>query len=542
LVSPSGRSSTAQLQLSQFVSAAAVVRRPQPSKKYTCRETIHIACGECRVIGSDGLYTGLPLDQIASFFHAAWKNPPLVAPVSLHRGLSPFVAWTETSGKIERTMRDIILVAIILGSVPICFFKPYFGILLWVWVAYFNPHRFTWGFAYSFPLATVIAIPTLLGIVFTRKVNRHPWVLQTVLLLAFWAWICFTWVVATHVPIFADHIEEGKLQLIEVSKVLLMTFVVIFLVDSRKKLEGLFLVTALSFGILALKGALFGIRTSGEFRVWGPPGSFIADNNDFGLALNMTLPMMFFLARETTNRWLRLLLWASFFASVLAVILTYSRGALLGLVVVLGALLLKARRKVLGGVLLIAAAFFVIAFAPSAWMDRMGNFAHGQVDNSAQGRLDAWHFAWALASHYPITGGGFETFTPGLYQRFTPELSFAGPHSIYFQTLGDQGFVGLGIFLLTLGSCFYSLRRIRRQVRGQPSLAWIKNYSSMLEACLLGYIVSGAFLPRAYFDLWFQLAAATALLKILYRQEREFPAMEAVVSQALVGQEVVSIA
>jgi probable O-glycosylation ligase (exosortase A-associated) len=439
-------------------------------------------------------------------------------------------------------MRDIIIVAIILGSVPFCFLRPYFGVLMWVWVAYFNPHRFTWGFAYNFPVATLIAIPTLIGMLFVRKVNRHPWVLQTVLLLVFWSWVCFTWVVATHIPIFADHIDEGKLQLVETSKVLLMTFVVILLVNSRKKLEGLFLVTALSFGILAIKGALFGIRTSGEFRVWGPPGSFVADNNDFGLALNMTLPMMFFLARETANRWLRLLLWTSFFCGVLAVILTYSRGALLGLVVVLGMLLIKAHRKVLGGALLIAFAFFVIAFAPAAWMDRMGGFAHGQVDNSAQGRLDAWHFAWALASEYPITGGGFETFTPDLFERFTPGLPFAGPHSIYFQTLGDQGFVGLGIFLVTLGGCFYSLWQIRRRVRGQPSLGWIKNYSNMLETCLLGYVVSGAFLPRAYFDLWFQLAAATALLKILYRQECELPATEDVASRTVVEREEVSIA
>ncbi len=42
----------------------------------------------------------------------------------------------------------------------------------------------------------------------------------------------------------------------------------------------------------------------------------------------------------------------------------------------------------------------------------------------------------------------------------------------------------------------------------------------MLEICLLAYVVSGAFLPRAYFDLWFQLVAAAALVKILYEQER----------------------
>jgi putative inorganic carbon (HCO3(-)) transporter len=419
-------------------------------------------------------------------------------------------------------MRDVIVIGIILASVPLCFFRPYFGVLMWVWIAYFNPHRFCWGFAYHFPVSATVAIPTLLGIVFFRKTNGRPWVRETVLLLLFWVWVTITYLNATQVAIFADHIADSQAQLIAVSKALLMTFVLILLVTSKKKLDYLFIVTALSFGALAIKGTFFGVRTAGDFRVWGPPDSFVYDNNDFGLALNMTLPMMFYLAREAKSRWLRWALWISFFCSIAAVLLTYSRGALLGLAVVLGALTLKSNRKAISVAALVLLALCVISFAPSAWMNRMDNFMHGNLDESAQGRLHAWHFAWELASQYPITGGGFETFTPELEWRLTPQFSFAGPHSIYFQALGEQGFVGLGLFLLLVGSCFYSLRRLRRKVRGQPSFAWIVNYSNMLEACFLGYIVSGSFLPRAYFDLWFQLAAAVALLKILYlRQQHE---------------------
>ena len=425
-------------------------------------------------------------------------------------------------------MRDVLVIGIILASVPICFLRPYFGILMWVWVAYFNPHRFCWGFAYNFPVSITIAVPTLLGIPFSRKMNGRPFVRETVLLLLFWAWVTITFLNAKHVPIFADHIDDAQAKLISVSKVFLMTIVIILLVNSKKKLDYLLIVTALSFGALAIKGTVFGVRTSGDFRVWGPPDSFVYDNNDLGLALNMTLPIMFYMAREAESRWLRRFLWISFFSAIGAILLTYSRGALLGLGVVLGAIAMKSNRKAISALSLILLAFLVIAFAPSAWMNRMDNFIHGNLDESAEGRLHAWHFAWELASEYPVTGGGFETFTPELERRFTPQVSFAGPHSIYFQTLGEQGFVGLGIFLLLIASCFYSLWRLRRLVRGRADLRWISNYSSMIEVCLLGYVVSGAFLPRAYFDLWFQLAAVTALLRILYRQYREpIPVQEA---------------
>jgi putative inorganic carbon (hco3(-)) transporter len=438
-------------------------------------------------------------------------------------------------------MRDVIVLTIILASVPICFFRPYFGVLMWAWVAYFNPHRFTFGPAYDFPVSTVIAIPTLLGIPFTRQLNRKIFVRETWLLLLFWAWVTITYLHALRVPIFADHLDEARVELMTVSKILLMTCVTILLVNSKKKLEYLFVVIALSFGALAVKGAIFGIRTSGDFRVWGPPDSFVADNNDLGLALTMSLPIMFYMARETSSRWLRRILWLSFLCSVLAVILTYSRGALLGLAVVLGVLTIKSKQKILAGAFLVVFAFFVLAFAPPKWTDRMSNFLHGNIDESAEGRLHAWNFAWELASRYPVTGGGFETFTPALEERFTPQFNFAGPHSIYFQALGEQGFVGLGIFLFLLIGCFFSLWRLQRQVRGQPSLAWIGNYSRMLQIGLLGYMVSGAFLPRTYFDLWFEFVAGTALLKILYRRERAQQVVEHVPATEVRELETVSV-
>jgi putative inorganic carbon (HCO3(-)) transporter len=191
--------------------------------------------------------------------------------------------------------------------------------------------------------------------------------------------------------------------------------------------------------------------------------------------------------------------------------------------------------KRLAGAILGVFAVLILTFAPPAWMDRMGNFVHGELDQSAEGRLHAWEFAWVFASQYPIMGGGFETFTPQLEARFTPQYSFAGPHSIYFQTLGEQGFVGLGIFLLVLGSTLYGLRSMRRRVRGQPAFTWVVNYSNMLQICPLDYVVSGAFLPRAYFDLWFQLVASAALLRILYKQEMSALTAEQVEKPAVAG-------
>jgi len=416
-------------------------------------------------------------------------------------------------------MRDVIILAVILGAAPLCFFRPYFGVLMWTWIAYFNPHRFGWGIAYNFPVAMLIGGATIAGLPFTKDTNRRLFNTQTVLLLLMWIWfVVTTWHASTD-PVLSIHAADSWTELNRVTKILLMTFITIYLVTSKEKLRYLYLVTTFSFGFFALKGAMFGTRTSGEFRVYGPPDSFIADNNAFGLAINMTLPMFYFLARSEQNKWVRRILYACFFAGIPAVLLTYSRGALLGLAVVLSFLAWKSKHRVLAGFASLVLAWAVLTFAPGKWMDRMSNFAHGHLDNSAELRLNAWRYAFELAKHYPLTGGGMKTFIPELYERFTPQLEFAGPHSIYFQTLGEHGFVGLALFLLLLGSSLLGLYFLRKRAQRVAAVSWIVPYSEMLEVSLLAFMISGAFLELANFDFFYQVIATVAILKILMVKE-----------------------
>jgi hypothetical protein len=77
----------------------------------------------------------------------------------------------------------------------------------------------------------------------------------------------------------------------------------------------------------------------------------------------------------------------------------------------------------------------------------------------------------------------------------------------------------LGIFLGLLASCLLSARRLRKQAARDPALAWIDSYAQIVELGILGYMVSGAFLGRAYFDLYLQIVAVLIVLKILCKKE-----------------------
>jgi putative inorganic carbon (HCO3(-)) transporter len=422
-------------------------------------------------------------------------------------------------------MRDLFLFVIIVVSIPISFFNPYFGILMWTWITFFNPHRYTWGFMYNFPVAAVIAVPTLLGCCFTSEINRRILKRETFVLAGLWAWFSITFLYALQVPLFQGHLADAKLELVRVSKVLLITFVMILLVTSHKKLKSLVMVTAMSFGILAIKGAIFGFRTGGAARVWGPPDSFIADNNSFALAVNMSLPMLLFLARDEKKRSYRWLLYLAFVGGVVSVVLTYSRGGLLGLTAVLLAITFKSRYKVISVFLVALCSVAVIAFAPPQWMDRMGGLVHGDVDMSGHQRLVSWGTSWNFAMDYPITGGSFNALpNVELFQHYQSEplpggFQSSGPHSIYFQTLEEQGFVGLALYLFLVGSCWASLFNLRRKAGRSPTSQWIVPYTHMIEVSLFGFLVSGAFLGLANFDLFYQLVAMVIILKVLYRNE-----------------------
>ena len=79
-------------------------------------------------------------------------------------------------------MRDLILVVFLFGSVPVILWRPAVGIFLWVWVSVMNPHRMTWGVAYDFPFAQLIAIAILVGMLFSREPKRLPVTPVTVVL------------------------------------------------------------------------------------------------------------------------------------------------------------------------------------------------------------------------------------------------------------------------------------------------------------------------------------------------------------------------
>jgi probable O-glycosylation ligase (exosortase A-associated) len=423
-------------------------------------------------------------------------------------------------------IRDLVLFLVIFGSLPICIARPYIGVVVWSWLGYMNPHRLTWGVAWGFPFSQLVAATTLAGlallIIRERKPPKLPWVRETFLLL-------LLLVMFTLTTFFALRPELAWPQWERISKILLMTFITSMLVDDERKLRYLLLVIALSLGFYGLKGGVFSILAKGKSMVFGPEHSFIEDNTALGLALNMVLPILFYLAKGESNRWLKYLLQVTFGMTMLAVLFTYSRGAFLGLVVVLGLLLLRARfrMKLVAAIALVVLLPIAVNQIPDRWIDRMRTIENYEEDRSAMSRIEAWKASWQLALHRPLVGGGFNALhDPDTYLRYNPDIPWTrggkpdtqGAHSIYFEVLGENGFITFAIFVLLLFFAIMRARKVRR-VSEENELPIFCYYGHMLEISFVAYAVSGAFLERASFDLFYHLVAVVIVVKILLKKK-----------------------
>jgi probable O-glycosylation ligase (exosortase A-associated) len=378
-----------------------------------------------------------------------------------------------------------------------------------------NPHRFTWSIAYDFPFAKIVAIVTIFGLLLTKDKMSLPRRRETILIILLGLYFTFT-------SLFAFNSFAVWAQWEKVIKILIMTLVTLILINDREKLKYLVMVIAFSIGFLGIKGGIFSIATSGQYRIYGPEGSFFGDNNDLALALNMILPMLFYLARDEENRYLKMACWFTFVMSIVAVIFTYSRGGFLTLVGVLTILTFKSRYKVLAFSMIFFIAIISTPFIPAKWFDRIESIKAYEQDRSALGRINAWYTAWNIAKDRPFVGGGFETFTREVFSLYAPDPEDVHDvHSIYFEILGEHGIIAFVLFVILITSTVSSTQRLKKITENDVRFKWVENYSNMFQISLIAYMIGGIFLGRAYFDLFYHIVAMVVIMKVLVEKEKE---------------------
>ncbi len=409
-------------------------------------------------------------------------------------------------------MRDLLILAVFGAGLLYTLRDPFIGLVVYTWISVMNPHRYSWGFAYDFPLAIVAAAVTLLSMVLHTDQLRFPRTRESILFLVLWGWTTLT-------TQFSMYPGQAWPKWGIVTKIFLMIFVSMLLITRRRQLYAFLVTLIVCVGFLGVKGAVFGVATGGRYKVWGPPNSFLEDNNASALAMVMIIPFCFFLREIAPKKWQSLALLGVGLSLITSAILTYSRGGLLGLLTVGLVIVAYSRHKLRIAAVAATVVFAAFSVLPTSWFDRMNTVKTYEEDRSAQMRLNSWKMSFNLAKANPL-GGGFECWEMENYYKYAPDpelgkVSATGStaHSIYFEVLGTQGFGGLAIFLTCLVSTLLSMASVRRLGSsgelGRERVVLARAFT----ASVLGYMVSGAFLSLAFFDLFWWIFADGPLLQ-----------------------------
>jgi putative inorganic carbon (HCO3(-)) transporter len=409
-------------------------------------------------------------------------------------------------------IRDVLLFLIIFGGVPFMLRWPWVGIMYWVWFGLMNPQQMTFGAGQSFPFAALIAGATLAGVLLSPGQIRLKASREMVILLMLAAWMTMT-------TFFALNPDGAWPAWERAMKVLLMTFVAAAVVNTKRHLQIFVAIIAVSVGYFGVKGGIFTFRTGGAQTVFGG-GGFLSENNSTGLAILMTIPLLWYFFLQSTRRSMKWALAISVILCAAAVLGTQSRGAFLAVSAMALFLVLKSPRRLPLAIALVCVASALIVFMPQRWDQRMQTIQTYDQDSSAMGRINAWKMVTRLAMDRPLVGGGFECYTPEIYARYGSGIeSDLVAHSIYFQTLGEHGFVALLMFLALWS---FTWRRASTTVRistERPDLKWAAQLAATLQASLIGYLVGGAFLNLANWDMPYYLVVAVVVTHDLVRRE-----------------------
>jgi putative inorganic carbon (HCO3(-)) transporter len=410
-------------------------------------------------------------------------------------------------------MRDLFVACIVFGSLPFILKRPFLGILMLAGLGFMNPHRLCYTFMFTMPVVQIVAITTLIGMLASQEVKRMVWSREIAVLLIFIVWMGLT---TTQAFYFDSALEQYE----KVVKIQILTFMTLLMLTSRDRVHLFIWVIVLSIGFYGVKGGIFTIVNGGVYRVQGPLGSFIGGNNEMALALVMTIPLMRYLHLHEQSKNLKLLLAVMMFLTAIAAVGSQSRGAVVGLALTGAIFWFKSRNKLLIGAYIAGAAFTVLSIMPAEYFERMNTIKTYDEDASALGRINAWWTAWNVANDR-LLGGGFEMWHSAVFSRYAPDPgNVRDVHSIYFEVLGEHGWIGFGLYMSMLGLTWLKCGAVIDATRKQPDKLWARDLAAMIQVSLIGYMSAGAFLGLAYFDYVYSLVAAVVVLHFLVMAEK----------------------
>jgi probable O-glycosylation ligase (exosortase A-associated) len=412
-------------------------------------------------------------------------------------------------------MRELALSVVVGGALILGLFSAPGSVLVLNWIWFQRPGDFSFEELAAAPLFTIA-----LGIAVVSNVARGQFRPQfpplLVVFLALLGWITLS-------AVFAYNEDQAWIAYRRFLPSMWLAPIVLFAtIHDLRLLRWTLWVAVGSLAFTAAKTAATLAAEGGSYLTEQISG-FVGDNNGFGLVLCLVVPMLLGLRSTLPAKW-----WARgpFFLGValvvLCIVFTRSRGAFasLGIILVAGSVFGERPARNLSLLLVLAAATYLVI--PPEYFERLSTLSDLSTDQSAQGRFENWDLAWLSALEHPFFGVGPENHM-AYNSVLRPWIASRVAHSIYFQVLGELGFVALGIYLvfvwMAMGTLYRTWRYMIPIAKAHPDLAWVRDMAFWLTCGYLGYIFGSALLNMLYIEFpWYAIFYGSMLRPLVDRE------------------------
>ena len=323
--------------------------------------------------------------------------------------------------------------------------------------------------------------------------------------------------------VFSEWVTQSYDAVVKVIKIFILYYFIVVLVTDERRFN-------ITFWLVVLLTAFIGVEATVNYYagnyvldqgIMRAEGQTLYGRNFNGLAMYMatTIPLLFFLIKRHRRLVIWLICLTLIGSCILTLMITGSRSGLLCLVTVIIVFIWFSRRRLLYYILMLLMALAIWAVLPDQYRTRYSSMTEGEIDESTQGRINAWMAGLEMFLEKPIFGVGPAVFAAAYYDRKGVWLS---SHSLYVEaiaTLGIFGVLSWGLFLYVF---IIQLRRMSRWPlpRG-PSRIENRTYIAAVYSIIAGLLIAGIFGHILFRDTWYIMAGLTVVRLELLKKDME---------------------
>ena len=385
-----------------------------------------------------------------------------------------------------------------------------FTIILYVRPAEIYPSPLTASLALIVALATLgFFIPTQLSLEGT--LTGRPTEVNLVLLF------CLTGLLS--IPLAINRFTAWQEFSGTFIRCIVIFVVIVNVVRTKARLRGLLfiaLVSGIWLSFEAINDYRLGLATVEGYRAGGRGGGIFGNSNDMALFLVTIVPIAIALLLGSRSLARKFLLGGCAVLMVSGIVLTYSRGGFIGLLVALTFFAWKSRQRrrleiVVVGFLIVAA---FLALVPGYAL-RLASILVPSLDpfGSSEARSGELFRSLYVAIRHPLLGIGMG--------NYAPEMSYRGlvTHNSYTQVAAEMGMAALVCYTMFIVTPLRKLGQIAREAFGAKANSHFYYLALGLQASLVGYMVCSFFASVAYLWYVYYLVAYAVCLRRLYESE-----------------------